>query len=183
MYTFIDVSMYQCFIHVKLNTLRASEYWKPMKRDLDIELDSGLNPSLIISPTDRIERICAFVYLYYTKLANRSYMAIDRVVHRTDRLIIASYLFYLRVCARERTPAPRTRTRRNARGHKSKFHFNVLTKDQIKHFNWRFYGGRQPKSNCCLPARRLTPLSLTSFPSLLENAYGWERADAASLCA
>jgi len=34
--------------------------------------------------------------------------------------------------------------------HKSKFHFNVLTKDQIKHFNWRFYGGRQPKSNSCL---------------------------------
>lgn len=38
------------------------------------------------------------------------------------------------------------------RSHKSKFHFNVLTKDQIKHFNWHFYGGQQPKPNSCLLA-------------------------------
>lgn len=83
----------------------------------------------------------------------------------TRRLIIASYLFYLRVCARTHSPLSYAdpeqrkrgikRERERERGtewcsHKSKFHFNVLTKDQIKHFNWRFYGGRQPKSNCCL---------------------------------
>lgn len=39
------------------------------------------------------------------------------------RRIIAFYLFYL---SAHDSPT---------RGHKSKFHFNVLTKDQIKHFN------------------------------------------------
>lgn len=94
----------------------------------------------------------------------------------TRRLIIASYLFYLRVCARTHPSLSYIRKPERQRGgvrkenerererkierysHKSKFHFNVLTKDQIKHFNWHFYGGRQPKSNsylhpvrpCCL---------------------------------
>lgn len=56
------------------------------------------------------------------------------------RRIIAFYLFYL---SAHDSPT---------RGHKSKFHFNVLTKDQIKHFNWRFYDGRQPKPNSCTAA-------------------------------
>ena len=63
--------------------------------------------------------------------------------------------------------------------YKSKFHFNVLTKDQIKHFNWRFYGGRQPKPNSwphCAASSRLTlPSSLTamrtSFKYIAEFAY------------
>lgn len=68
----------------------------------------------------------------------------------------------------------RERERDSARrSYKSKFHFNVLTKDQIKHFNWRFYGGRQPKSNSCLhpawPAAAAAAAALSA-----RGNYAWK---------
>lgn len=69
-----------------------------------------------------------------------------------------------RTTLRSRIYAREVKRKREQCSHKSKFHFNVLTKDQIKHFNWRFYGGRQPKSNSCLhPGLTLLPCSLAGI--------------------
>lgn len=106
-YTFIDVSMYVTFYRRKVEYIGGeSEYWKPMKRNLDIQLDSGLNPSLIISPRiESREFVRSCISTIYEAREPVVYGDRPSGTHRTDRLIIASYLFYLRVCARARARA------------------------------------------------------------------------------
>ena len=115
--TFVDVSMYQRFIDVKLNTSVASEYWKPMKRNLEIsKLDSGLNPSLIISPRiESREFVRSCISSIRGSRTGRIWRSTEWVHSRTDRLIIASYLFYLRVCARTHRRPSHTHTEERAR--------------------------------------------------------------------
>ena len=132
MFKFYDFTHLQC-THTHTYTCNSSFYWLYWKTSLHIS-------QLIITS-----------YLFYLYLRSAKQSICKAPITRSACLHIAcaQACMYMDMQYKdfEVVGSEECVYKASDDAHKSKFHFNVLTKDQIKHFNWRFYGGRQP--NLC----------------------------------